>query len=956
MCFEVIVLPHDRFTAIKRCFIPFKFYLITMKLSLLNICSFFILSFFLSVSALGQGVYNMSNNTVTDCEGTLYDSGGPDGNYGDNENLTFTICPNSNPTCIQMDFGTVVIENQFDSFDVYDGPNDTSPLLLRHNDGLQTIPPLEASSGCITIVFESDADTNLSGWEASWSCYSDDCPEIELVPNEQDCLGAIPLCLGEYSETNAFIGEGNVLDEINNDVTCLLSGEKNSVWYTFTVLSSGDLGFTITPNDLGDDYDWAVFNITEATCEEIALGDAFLVSCNYSSTQGITGATGATNQTSASGEDDNQNALIPVLENETYVINVSQFTVSTNGYTINFDLSTAVIFDDEPPSLDAAVLCGANNLRLKLPENVFCNTVETSDFTLTGPDGTHTIVDVSSQACIDGAEYDRSFNLIFDPAIEVTGQYILSLPGTIEDLCNNTSNPGNQLILNITEADIRTPVEDIDACVGEDLTLNISDPSGTYNFYLDSGLDSLLGTGTQLDVSQYVTDLNTPFFFYITEVNEDCDNSPTQVSVIVRDGDIADLSYDTPICFDESAPPALPILSAESTQGGTFSISDGATIDAATGEIDIASTTAGNSYTITYTTPNPNCGVSVTADVSITLPPNLSIEGLDNGYCDQTGDVNLTASIADAVFAGTGITANSNIFNTTVAGIGSHEICASYTDPTTGCSAQDCQIVEVFSEPTATFNVALGACVNEEVSISYTGNADPNSATFVWDFGNGTQINGDNSNPVVQWTELGTQTISLTVEAGENCSNVEMQDIDLFSIEVAEPLQSATIRPGESLTLEVEAIISNGNALSYIWSPSDDLSCTNCPNPVASPTNSITYQVIIAELNSDCSVTANYTVNVVEESRIVIPTAFSPNNDGINDEFKIFLRDFREADFAIYDRSGNRVFESSNPMLDGWDGIYNNEEQNIGVYVYYLIVTYNDDTQRLYQGNVTLIR
>ncbi len=911
----------------------------------------------LSTSTIyAQATYNMSDNFVTDCEGILYDSGGPDNNYSPNENFTFTICPDTNPSCIHLSLGTVIIENLFESIEVYDGIDNTSPLLLLHKDGLQTIPILEASSGCITIIFKSDNSNNLSGWMASWSCFQDDCPEIELLPTSQDCLGAIPLCLGEYSETSAFVGEGNVVDEIDPSISCFGQGEKNSVWYTFTVLSSGDLGFTITPNDLNDDYDWAVFNITEASCEEIATNDALLVSCNFSSTEGVTGATGATSQTSADGGGDNQNALIPVQENETYVINVSQFTVSTNGYTINFDFSTAVIFDDEPPSLDGAVLCGASNIRLKLPENVFCNTVETSDFMLTGPNGTHSITDISSQACEDGAEYDRFFNIFFDPPIEVAGQYTLSLPGVIEDLCNNISAPGSQLILDITEADLRTPVEDIDACVGDDLTLIIEDPNGNYNFYLDSGLDSLLGTGTQLDVSQYITTQNSLFFFYITEVDSECNNSPTEVSVIVRDGDTANLTYDSPICFDENSPPALPILSPESTQGGTFSISGGAVIDAATGEVDIPTTIAGNTYTITYTTPNPNCGVSVTADVTITSPPDLSIEGLDNGYCELTGDISLTANISDAVFAGPGITANSNIFNTTLAGIGTHEICANYTDPTTGCPAQDCRVIDVFSEPTATFDVASAACINEESSFIYTGNADPNSATFTWDFGNGTQINGNNANPIVQWNELGIETVSLTVDVGGNCSNLETQEIDIFSIELLNATQDTIIRPGQSITLDVDANISNGNELSYVWTPSDDLSCSNCPNPVASPDASTNYSVVIAELLSGCSVSASFRVDVVRESRIVIPKAFSPNGDGINDEFRIFLRDFREADFAIYDRSGNRVFESTNPMLDGWNGVYKNEEQNIGVYVYYLVVTFNDDTQRLYQGNITLIR
>ncbi len=915
---------------------------------------------FCTIDVFAQGEYNMSNNTVTDCEGTLYDSGGPNGNYGSNENFTFTICPDPIPVCLRLNMGTVVVEDQFDTFNIYDGVDDTGETLLFHNDGVGTLENVEASSGCITVVFNSDPSGNQLGWEATWACFGEECPEEILLPTEQDCLGAIPLCLGEYSETNAFFGEGNVVDEISVENTCLVSGERNSVWYTFTVLSSGDLGFSITPNDLGDDYDWAVFNITNANCEDIPTDPSLLVSCNYSNATGITGATGATGQITTLPPDmvDNQNALIPVLANETYVINVSQFSSSVNGYTINFDASTAVIFDDDPPSLEGATLCGANNLLLKLPENVFCNTVELNDFTLSGPSGSHTITGITSQACLDGADYDRFFNLLFEPTITVAGQYTLTLAGEIEDLCNNTSNPNNQLVFEITESDIRVPIEDLDVCTGDDLTLVINnpDPVVLYNFYLDSTLDNLLGTGKVLDVSQYITAQETPFLFYVTEVDSECDNVPTEVSVIVRDLELAELTYDSPICFEESAPPALPTLSAESTQGGTFEITGGATIDAATGEVDISTTSQGSTYTITYTTPDPNCGVSATANVDVVGPPTLNFEGLESGYSEVTGDVSLTTNIAGAVFAGPGITANSNIFNTEAAGLGIHEICASYTEPTTGCIANRCMDVEVFSKPTATFDVNSATCVGDEVEVVYTGNVDPDLGIFAWNFGDGVQVGGTDANPIVQWDASGIQTVSLTVVLNNIASDEVTEDIDLVGIEVLNASQSVTITPGESIDLMVDASSSNGNDLTYSWTPSDDLTCSNCPNPSASPISFTNYSLVITDSESGCSETASFQVNVTRQSRIAIPKAFTPNGDGLNDTYRILLRDYTEAEFQIYDRSGNRVFESQDPTNDGWDGIYENEPQNIGVYVYYLIVTFDNGDRRLYQGNITLIR
>lgn len=81
-------------------------------------------------------------------------------------------------------------------------------------------------------------------------------------PTVQDCPCAIPICQNIYTEVNAYSGQGNLFPEINKTISCLGQGEKNDVWYTFTVQSSGSLAFSITPNVLADDYDWAVYNLT----------------------------------------------------------------------------------------------------------------------------------------------------------------------------------------------------------------------------------------------------------------------------------------------------------------------------------------------------------------------------------------------------------------------------------------------------------------------------------------------------------------------------------------------------------------------------------------------------------------------------------------------------------------------------------------------------------------------
>src|SRR5437870_4262607 len=110
---------------------------------------------------------------------------------------------------------------------------------------------------------------------------------------EQDCYGAIRICQTSYSNTNSYTGSGAVPNEINPAYSCLSTGEKNDVWFTFTTHSAGFISFTITPFNIHDDYDWAVFNITNSSCSNIFSDSTLEVSCNYDANVGCNGVTGA---------------------------------------------------------------------------------------------------------------------------------------------------------------------------------------------------------------------------------------------------------------------------------------------------------------------------------------------------------------------------------------------------------------------------------------------------------------------------------------------------------------------------------------------------------------------------------------------------------------------------------------------------------------------------------------
>ncbi|MBK8472988.1 MAG: gliding motility-associated C-terminal domain-containing protein [Sphingobacteriales bacterium] len=170
---------------------------------------------------------------------------------------------------------------------------------------------------------------------------------------------------------------------------------------------------------------------------------------------------------------------------------------------------------------------------------------------------------------------------------------------------------------------------------------------------------------------------------------------------------------------------------------------------------------------------------------------------------------------------------------------------------------------------------------------------------------------------------------------------------------------SGAIPEGTTVELAAFATSSLDGALSYQWSPSDDLSCNTCSNPFATPDTTTTYTVVVTD-EYGCTASATVVVEVIQalEKIAVAPTAFSPNGDGQNDMFLVSgTSDIKEVEMHLYNRWGNEVFNLTTDNLnDGWDGRYRFLDCEIGVYAYYIYVTFDDGETMLLSGNVTLVR
>lgn len=157
-----------------------------------------------TISCLENPFINIGNGSTTACSGTFFDSGGPTSNYTNNENYTYTICPSTPGSSVQIDFTSFHLEDSYDFLQVFDGNSTSAPSLGTYTGttgpGLTVATPSN-SSGCLTFVFTSDGSTRRPGWTGAVSCTTY-CQTINSnlqssAPAADPVDGVIRLCQGQ---------------------------------------------------------------------------------------------------------------------------------------------------------------------------------------------------------------------------------------------------------------------------------------------------------------------------------------------------------------------------------------------------------------------------------------------------------------------------------------------------------------------------------------------------------------------------------------------------------------------------------------------------------------------------------------------------------------------------------------------------------------------------------------
>lgn len=240
-------------------------------------------------------------------------------------------------------------------------------------------------------------------------------------------------------------------------------------------------------------------------------------------------------------------------------------------------------------------------------------------------------------------------------------------------------------------------------------------------------------------------------------------------------------------------------------------------------------------------------------------------------------------------------------------------------------------------------------CTDECIEFTDQSSRLPNN--WQWYFEGGTPSTFDGQKPPsICYADTGKFDVQLIVKSNYGADTLLLSDyVEVLPGPNVIPVeQTFVIKEGDVITMSACA---RGN--NYLWQPNVAVIFNEDSLLTVQPDETQLYSSIITT-NNGCAKNCTYEVKV--QNGLLLPTAFSPNGDGINDLFRILNTNITLLSFSIYNRWGELVFQTKN-ISQGWDGNFLDTKQDMGVYIWsadYLIT--KTGKRKLAKGNVTLLR
>jgi len=269
-----------------------------------------------------------------------------------------------------------------------------------------------------------------------------------------------------------------------------------------------------------------------------------------------------------------------------------------------------------------------------------------------------------------------------------------------------------------------------------------------------------------------------------------------------------------------------------------------------------------------------------------------------------------------------------------------------------GCTATDTVVITVIQPTQITVSGNTNICVGDTANLLVSG-----AAVYTWTPAL-TLSDSTVSNPLAFPTA--TTTYRVVGYDGYNC----FTDTAFVTVGVG---KYPTVSLGPDVTLAsgtrfvLASVVTNGPIAQWMWTPTNDLSCTNCALPTATIKKDISY-IVKAITAFGCSASDTIKIKVFcENSQLFIPNSFTPDGDGLNDVLMVRGTGIISVKyFRIFNRWGELIFERTNfapnSISFGWNGKIKGVVGPPDVFVYTAEVICENGTVYTYKGNTSIIK
>ncbi|MDF2437890.1 MAG: hypothetical protein K0Q95_2266 [Bacteroidota bacterium] len=415
-----------------------------------------------------------------------------------------------------------------------------------------------------------------------------------------------------------------------------------------------------------------------------------------------------------------------------------------------------------------------------------------------------------------------------------------------------------------------------------------------------------------------------------------CSASDT-ISVIVHPLPNANAGTNTSICLGSS-------ITLNGSGGGSYSWSPSGSLSSNNVAAPVATPTSTTTYTVTVT----GAGFcTASSQVTITVNPvPVANAGSDASICNGTS-ATLNASGGSAYFWSPSTGLSSTTSANPIANPGTTTQYTVTVSNPSGCTSQDSVVVNVSNAITiAQSTVISETCSNADGSITL-GAVSGGTSPYQY------SLNGGPNQNSATFTGISQGNYAIVVTDAAGCISGQTVTVGQLTNVNASFTADPSFGPNP---LNVNFTNTSTGATSFIWDLGNGISTIAAdPSTIYTETGSYNVMLIASNGGSPCVDTAIFTIEVYEESMVIIPNIFTPNGDGKNDVFMIQSTGVSEVTGIIFNRWGKKIYNWSGAANTGWDGKINGNTAADGTYYYVLKIKGVDGKEKEEKGYLQLL-